>query len=102
MAEHSEQLRTTLVELHDQLSNTREVTPELRTLLMGLATDIERILAEQAAGQLPSSGSASSRSGQRESLVARLGDAAREFEDTHPTLAGTIGSVIDALGQMGI
>jgi len=102
MAEHSEQLRTTLVELHDQLAKTREITPELRTLLSELATDIERVLAEQAEGQSPSTAAASSRVGQRESLVARLGDAAREFEDTHPTLSGTIGSVIDALGQMGI
>ena len=107
MAEHSEQLQATLVELHDQLAHTREITPELRKLLAGLATDIERILSDEvladaATGHSPLAGGSSSRVVQRESLIARLGDAAREFEDTHPTLAGTIGSIIDALGQMGV
>ena len=32
----------------------------------------------------------------------RLGEATREFEASHSTLLGTIGSVIDALAQMGI
>jgi hypothetical protein len=102
MAENFEQLQATLVELHDQLANTRQITPELRALLAGLATDIERILADQAAGRPPSAAPASSRVGQRESLIARLSDAAREFEGTHPNLSGTIGSIIDALGQMGV
>jgi uncharacterized small protein (DUF1192 family) len=101
MAEQSQQLRTTLVELHDQLAHTREITPEVRAMLAGLASEIERLLAEQRSGQ-PSSAAATSRGGQHESLIARLGEAARDFEDTHPTLAGTIGSIIDALGQMGI
>ena len=95
MAENFEQLQTRLAALHKQLANNREVTPELRTLLADLATDIERILADQA--EAPSS-----RVGQHESLIARLSDAAREFEDSHPTLSGTIGSIIDALGQMGV
>ncbi|HEX4147812.1 MAG TPA: DUF4404 family protein, partial [Pirellulales bacterium] len=67
MAEHSERLQTTLVELHDQLANTREITPELRKSLAGLATDIERILAEQAAGQSPASIEAGARVRQHES-----------------------------------
>ena len=95
MAESFEQLQTTLAELRKQLANNRQVTPELRTLLTGLAADIERILADQDAAS-------SSRVGQHESLIARLTDAAREFEETHPTLSGTIGSIIDALGQMGV
>ncbi|MGH7138150.1 MAG: DUF4404 family protein [Pirellulales bacterium] len=36
------------------------------------------------------------------SAVRRLSDAARGFESTHPMLSGAIGSVIDALAQMGI
>jgi hypothetical protein len=102
MAEHSERLQTTLVELHDQLANTGELTPELRQLLAGLATDIERILADQASGRSPTAKGASLRVGQHESLIARLTDTAREFEGTHPNLSGTIGSIIDALGQMGV
>jgi hypothetical protein len=31
-----------------------------------------------------------------------LAEAARHFEESHPTLSGTLGSVIDTLGQMGI
>jgi hypothetical protein len=36
------------------------------------------------------------------SLVRRLSDATDEFEASHPTLSGAIGSVIDALSRMGI
>ena len=36
------------------------------------------------------------------SLGHRLAAAARDFEDSHPALTGTLGSVIDTLGRMGI
>jgi len=32
----------------------------------------------------------------------RLTAATRDFEDSHPALAGTLGSLIDALARMGI
>jgi Domain of unknown function (DUF4404) len=102
MAEHSEQLRSTMAELHEQLGNTREITPELRDLLSGLAADIERILAAGRPGESTGVAAAGSRAALRASLIARLSHAAREFEGTHPTLSGTIGSIIDALGQMGV
>ena len=36
------------------------------------------------------------------SLGRRLTTAARDFEDSHPAISGTLSSVIDALGRMGI
>ena len=36
------------------------------------------------------------------SLLNRLSEATLEFEASHPTLSGAIGSVIDALSRMGI
>jgi hypothetical protein len=46
----------------------------------------------------PSSG----KTEKRESLVARLRDTARRFEETHPALAANIGGLIDTLGSSGI
>ena len=101
MAENQPPLQSTLADLQRQLTETRELTPELRASLAALVVDIQRTLSASAAG-----GAATSalpvKAGQHDSLVARLSEAAREFEDTHPTLSGTIGSIIDALAGMGI
>jgi hypothetical protein len=35
-------------------------------------------------------------------LPERLRNAARHFEESHPTLSATVGQLIDMLGQMGI
>ena len=35
-------------------------------------------------------------------LARRLADATGEFEASHPVLAGTVGSLIEALARMGI
>ena len=34
--------------------------------------------------------------------LALLEEVALDFEASHPTLAGTVGSIIDALARMGI
>lgn len=36
------------------------------------------------------------------SLVSRLRESAQQFEETHPQLTHTIGSLADALAQIGI
>jgi Domain of unknown function (DUF4404) len=41
-------------------------------------------------------------SGDEESIIERLSAAERHFEQTHPTLAGIVGSIVNALSRMGI
>jgi uncharacterized protein DUF4404 len=101
MPENAPDLRSSLVDLHRQLETTRSVDPEMRALLAELLTDIDRLLESGKEGQT-GRGKGATAPESADSIAERLGDAAREFEETHPTLAGTIGSVIDALAQMGI
>ena len=94
-----EKLRGTLAQLHEQLDAAKNAGPEIRALLRDTLADIERTLDSTPPGQ-PTTRSPV-KPGQ-ESIVERLTGAAREFEETHPTLAGTVGSVIDALTRIGI
>ena len=93
MADHLQDLRGKLAELQTKLSATAAIDPADRALMEEVVADIELVLAEQARGQFAA---------EPGSLVERLAAAARNFEDTHPTLFGAVGSVIDALSRMGI
>ena len=86
-------LRAKLAALHAQLELSGGDLPELRAQLLATVSEIERLLAS---GKLTQSESSQT------SIVSRLTEAARHFEESHPTLSGTVGSVIDALAQMGI
>jgi len=98
MAENEQKLRAMLSELHRQLEAAPAVEPEIRDLLERAMDDIHRVLVtteqDRAGKKVPDH--------THESLIGRLGDAARHFEESHPNLAGTVGSVIDALSRMGI
>lgn len=89
-----EQLNRTLRQLRDQLGDVDAIGPETRAALHKTVDEIQEALD---ADQPPRP-----ETEQHESLLERLGDAARQFEESHPALAGTVGSVIDALGRMGI
>ena len=80
MAEEAQELRRTLSQLHEQLRSSAN-------------------LSDASSPAVVTSGPADPR---QTSLAARLADAEREFEATHPTLSGIVGSIIDALGRMGI
>lgn len=97
MADHLQDLRGKLAELQTKLSATAAIDPADRALMEEVVADIELVLAEQARGAAPGESAA-----EPGSLVERLAAAARNFEDTHPTLFGAVGSVIDALSRMGI
>jgi acetylornithine deacetylase/succinyl-diaminopimelate desuccinylase-like protein len=95
-----------MVTLHEQQAAAKNLDPNVRTLLKSVLADIDRVLEEQAAesdqaADEPSPASDETRP-ESESIVARLAETAREFEGTHPALAGTVGSLIDALGNMGV
>lgn len=90
MSEHR-QLREHLARLRQQLLETPSIDPSTRSRLEQTVAEIEDDLSEARPGSRPNS-----------SLVTRLSEAALDFEASHPTLAGTIGSVIDALAAIGI
>jgi len=95
MPTDSEKLREAVAALHAALVEADAVDPETRRLLEDSLADIlERPVSR---GDEPPASSAAPAS-----MVGRLTTAAEEFEGTHPTLAGLVGSVIDALSRMGI
>ncbi|MBX3412344.1 MAG: DUF4404 family protein [Pirellulales bacterium] len=95
MTASADKLRATLADLRTQLDEVDALDPEARALLNSTLEEIHATLERRGAG-----GSASSE--EQESLVQGLRDAVDRFEGSHPTLAGAVGSVIDALGRMGI
>lgn len=91
MVPDREHLRHTLDELHQQLAGVDNLDPDVRTQLITALADIQRVLRSPDAQPQGES-----------SFTGQLGDAALHFEQTHPTLSGTIRSIIDALARMGI
>lgn len=91
MTDSTNQLRDTLVQLHEQLRDTRDVNDETRVLLLEVIDDIRALIG----GSPPDAAG-------HGTLIARLRAAEHSFEATHPTLSGVISGLIDILGQMGI
>ena len=87
----SEQLRETLDLLHRQLDEAEDVDADVETKLTGAIGDIVAVLEKQSGAEYEPA-----------SLGERLGEAERHFEQSHPTLSGTIGRLADILSQMGI
>ena len=91
MTTERERLLTRLAHLRTQLKETPSLDPSARTRLEETVADIEKSLEADEGKTRPDS-----------SLVERLREAALNFEASHPTLAGAIGSVVDALAAIGI
>ena len=84
-------LRQMLEQLHTELQRTDTIDDRSRELLRSVLGDIEDLLErKQKRGTHP------------ESIIERLREAVRAFEQTHPTLTVAIGGVADALSSMGI
>ena len=96
--DHTEKLKTTLAELHAELSGAKQVDPETRRLLREALAEIQEALA--AAESTPAAERAAASSD--EGIGERLQTAAAKFEATHPTLAGLIERLTDLLGAAGI
>jgi hypothetical protein len=103
MSDAQQNLRSSLTALRDQLHSTSlpnaEISPEMRALLEGVMTDIDQVLRSKPSSTTPTSPAAAQK---QKSLVQRLTNAEKQFEETHPTLAGIVGSLLDALSRMGI
>jgi hypothetical protein len=105
MTDDAENLRATLAELHRQLETAQRLDPDSRATVRQAMADIEEVLTriERTAARAAAGGHVpDSPSREHASIVGRLAAAARGFESTHPTLSGAIGSVCDALAQIGI
>lgn len=87
-----EKLQQTLAELHSQLDEAESLDADLEAQLRAAAGRIERTLDKQ-----PLPGPAD-----MPSTPEILEDAAVQFEQSHPTIAGTVRRLIDVLAQMGI
>lgn len=98
MTQENPNLRETLSEVHQQLAAAEHVDPEVRELMRQVLADIDRLLVRSSASSAAVSGSPS----ETDSLVRRLSETARHFEESHPTLFGAVGSAVDALSRMGI
>jgi hypothetical protein len=93
MADQHEALRKTLSELQAQLAAIHSVDPQVAQDLQQTIEQARGVLAAQA-GQ--------ARAEQHQTVVGQLQNAVLRLEVEHPTLAGSVGSLIDALGQIGI
>ena len=92
MTEERRALLSTLDELHAELEAADDVSPEVETKLREAMDNIRRVLdANDVEAQETSP-----------AVAGGLSDAAKDFESSHPTLSSMVGSVIDALGRMGI
>ena len=84
-------LESALDDLQSQLDEMRSLDPDLAAHLGSTIDQAKAVLAGRPTEQ-----------DEHRSMIDQLKDAVLKYEASHPTLAGNIGSVIDALGQMGI
>lgn len=91
MADDRDQLQQTLDQLHEQLQAAQHLDAEVAGHLKQTIAEIDIALKKRGLD---------TRS--RHSFLERLGDASRHFEESHPTLAGTLSRLVDILAQMGI
>ncbi len=85
-----ERLRALLKSLHGELSDARSVDDESRRLLGTVMSDIDRVL-QQPGGRADTARVSRG----LEALVVR-------FEADHPSIAGAMRQLIDALAKAGI
>ncbi len=104
-----QRLQATITELQNELSEESVLDPATRLRLQATLNDILAALNRQndpATTSDPQSADAdqdgSSMQLAPQSFAARLGDATRGLESSHPELSTALGSVISALAQMGI
>lgn len=89
-------LQATLDELHGELGQVESLDPAVRRELEVAADEILQVLAR------PERERDAEAEVHADSLVERLREATDRFEESHPTLTGIVGSVIDTISRMGI
>jgi len=87
-----EQLRTRIQELLDELESGERLDVEARDRLTNVLEEIR--------GAVDEDGDRGDDEG--ESLVDRLNEATRHFEESHPTLTAMVGRIAESLSNLGI
>ncbi|HUI92689.1 MAG TPA: DUF4404 family protein [Chitinivibrionales bacterium] len=85
-------LKEHLEHLHEELQTIDAVDEESKTLLAEIQADVRTLLAHKGATPSP----------HHAPIKERLAESARHFDSSHPTLAATIRTVVNALNNMGI
>ena len=91
MSTENDKLREALDQLRAQLEELRKLHPAVAAHLDATVGEAKAALAGQSTQPLD-----------HRSIVRQLSDAVLKVEASHPSLAGNLGSIIDALGRMGI
>jgi chorismate mutase len=91
MADEHEKLRHTLDQLQSQLEEMRKLNPAVAESLQATIVEAREVLHGQPTVPV-----------RHRSIIERLRQEVQKYEASHPSLAANLGSVIDALGQMGI
>jgi predicted nuclease with TOPRIM domain len=86
-----EQLGNRIQELLDELEKIEPADPAARDRLAHVLHDIRSMVTESE-----------QESDEHESLRERFDEAARQFEESHPTLTAVVGRVADSLANLGI
>ncbi len=84
-------LRETLEELERELERSEAVDERSRERLTHVLGELRELLGEDVEPR-----------DEHRSLLDRLREATREFEEEHPALAETVGRVATALSNLGI
>ena len=93
MPHRIENLRQTLRELEEELDRVEELDDESRQLLQTAASEIQEALHKRETDEEEIAPA---------TWTDPLTDLATNFEESHPTLSRLIGSVANALAQLGI
>jgi hypothetical protein len=94
MSDRTEKLRSTLGELHDELSGAAALDGDSRALLESALGEIRAALAQPVPH--------ATLVAEPLVLAERLRDAALRVEGEHPALAAAVGRFLDALASLGI
>lgn len=91
MASHHERLERALNQVQAELTELRKLDPRV-------AQSLDSTIAEAHAVLRGQGGAASG----HPSIIERLRNEVLQYEASHPSLAASLGGIIDALGRMGI
>ena len=89
-----EQLRQRSEELLEELEQTDAIDADARDRLAGVLAEIR--------GAVDGKTGDGDEGDEDESLVDRLNEATRHFEESHPTLTAMVGRIADSLSNLGI
>jgi predicted transcriptional regulator len=87
------QLNERIQELLGELEQIEAVDQAAREQLTSVLSDIREAIAEEGGEET---------SDENESLLERLNEATRHFEESHPTLTAMVGRVAESLSNLGI